>query len=256
MLLFRPRQRAEFSTSTGIMGELERLGRRMRAAPLAAPILLAVGLGAGQVTSRALAVDVTEAVREVTEKEAPPGHLEAISDRMNAMSADGDRTVEYVTMYREHVQPVETVLRRHGISRAIARKISWPLVEQSYEKGLDPATVVSVVLIESGGKPTARSFVGAQGLMQVMPLWIGTWRQCGMDLYNVKDNLCNGTSILAYYLRRHGTERAALLGYNGCVRGTNTPNCHTYPDKIWKLREQIKKEIVREKAKVVRTQAD
>ena len=238
------------------MGELERLGRHLRAAPLAAPILLAVGLGAGQVTSRALGIEGTEAVRATTEPEVPRGHLEAISDRMYAMSADGNRTVEYVTMYREHVQPVETVLRRHGISRAIARKISWPLVEQSYEKGLDPATVVSIVLVESGGKPTARSFVGAQGLMQVMPLWIGTWRKCGMDLYAINDNLCNGTSILAWYLRKHGTEREALLGYNGCVRGTNTPNCHTYPDKVWRLREQIKREITREKAKIVKTQAD
>lgn len=233
------------------MGELERLVRHLRAAPLAAPILLAVGLGAGQVTNRALAVDPSEAVVEATE-EVPRGHLEAISERMHAMRADGERTVDYVTMYREHVQPVESVLRRHGISRAVARKISWPLVEQSYAKELDPATVVAVVLVESGGKPTARSFVGARGLMQIMPLWIGTWRECGMDLYNVKDNLCNGTSILKYYLRRHGTEREALLGYNGCVRGTNTPNCHTYPDKVWRLREQIKQEITREKAKRTR----
>jgi hypothetical protein len=254
MLLFRPRQRAELSNSHGIMGELERLARHLRAAPLAAPILLLVGLGAGQVTNRALGVNA--AVPDVVENAAPAGHLESISSRMHAMSDDGDRTVEYVTMYREHVQPVETVLRRHGISRGIARQISWPLVELSYEKGLDPATVVSIVLVESGGKPTARSFVGAQGLMQVMPFWSGTWRQCGKNLYDVKDNLCNGTSILAWYLRKHGDERTALLGYNGCVRGSNTPNCHTYPDKVWRLREQIKREIGKEKAKVVRTQAD
>jgi hypothetical protein len=24
----------------------------------------------------------------------------------------------------------------------------------------------------------------------------------------------------------------ALLRYNGCVRGTNTPRCHTYPSKV------------------------
>jgi hypothetical protein len=23
-----------------------------------------------------------------------------------------------------------------------------------------------------------------------------------------------------------------LLRYNGCVRGTNTPRCHTYPTKV------------------------
>jgi hypothetical protein len=24
----------------------------------------------------------------------------------------------------------------------------------------------------------------------------------------------------------------ALLRYNGCVKGTNTPRCHTYPSKV------------------------
>jgi len=26
--------------------------------------------------------------------------------------------------------------------------------------------------------------------------------------------------------------RVALLRYNGCVRGRNTPNCHLYDDKV------------------------
>jgi hypothetical protein len=26
--------------------------------------------------------------------------------------------------------------------------------------------------------------------------------------------------------------RTALLRYNGCVTGSNTPNCKTYPDKV------------------------
>jgi len=230
-----------------MMEELERLIRRMRALPLAAPILLLVGLGAGKVTNSALGF--TETSLETADA-GVKAHLEAVSERMNAMNADGDRTVAYVKMYREHVEPVERVLQRHGISGKVARAISWPLVEQSYSKGLDPATVVSVLLIESGGKPTARSPVGARGLMQVMPLWLGSWK-CGRDLYAIEDNICNGTSILAWYLKRHGTEQQALLGYNGCVRGTNTPNCHTYPNKIWKLREQVKGEITREREKIM-----
>jgi hypothetical protein len=80
--------------------------------------------------------------------------------------------------------------------------------------------------------------------MQVMPFWGGKWRGCGGDLYAIDDNLCNGTSILAWYLRRNpNDERKALLGYNGCVRGTVTPNCFTYPDKIMRLRHQIGREI-------------
>ena len=95
------------------------------------------------------------------------------------------------------------------------------------------------MLMESGGKPTARSNVGAAGLMQVMPFWAGKWRGCGTDLYDVEDNLCNGTNILAMYLRQKGDERSALPGYNGCVRGTNTRDCFRYPDKVARIRAGI-----------------
>ena len=30
----------------------------------------------------------------------------------------------------------------------------------------------------------------------------------------------------------------ALLRYNGCVKGTNTPHCHTYSGKVLKFAEQ------------------
>jgi soluble lytic murein transglycosylase-like protein len=80
--------------------------------------------------------------------------------------------------------------------------------------------------------------------MQVMPSWAGHWRGCGRNLYDIEDNLCHGTRILAWYIERFGgDERRALLGYNGCVRGTNTPNCKTYPDKIDRVRRQIRNEL-------------
>ena len=120
--------------------------------------------------------------------------------------------------------------------------MAWPLVEQSYARGLDPATVVAVVLVESSGKPTATSFVGARGLMQIMPMHEGQWG-CGRDLYDIEANLCHGTRILAWNLRRfRGDEDRALLAYNGCVNGTNTPNCHTYPSKVRRIRERVRAE--------------
>ncbi|MGQ0561989.1 MAG: lytic transglycosylase domain-containing protein [Gemmatimonadota bacterium] len=226
-----------------MMEELELIWRRVRTLALGAPVLLLAGFGAGEATKGLLEVPADKAVRFTTEKEVPRIHLEALSSRMHSIAASGEATVDYVTLYREHVEPVEKVLLRHGISSARARKISWPLVQESSRRGVDPATTAAILLVESEGNPKARSSVGARGLMQVMPLWIGHWRNCGRDLYDIEDNICNGTSILAWYLRSHGDERSALLGYNGCVRGTNTPNCHTYPNKIWRLREQIKREI-------------
>ena len=226
-----------------MMEELEQLWRRLRGLAHVAPVLLLVGFSAGEVTNRILEVPADKTVRLTTEKEVPRVHIEALAGTMQRIRGEGHKTVEYVTLYREHVEPVEKVLRRRGISESTARKISWPLVEESYSRNLEPATVISIMLIESEGKPTARSFVGAAGLMQVMPFWSGHWKNCGRDLYEIKANLCNGTSILAWYFRSFESERKALLGYNGCVRGTNTPRCHTYPDKVDRLRTQIRNEL-------------
>lgn len=251
MPLFRRREKEDSTRpSRGTLDELEVLFRRLRALPLAAPVLLLVGFGVGNVTNKALAATKSTTAPVIMEAEAPRVHLEALSARMRSLRDAGDRTFDYVTLYREQVEPVETVLRRRGVPERYVRQISWPLVENSYAKGIDPATVVAVMMMESGGKPTARSSVGARGLMQVMPFWAGRWRGCGSDLYNIEENICNGTSILAWYMRSHPNEHQALLGYNGCVRGTNTPNCFTYPDKVLRLREQIKREIQREQAQI------
>lgn len=251
MFGFRRKEAASSSASCGMMEEMERLWRRVRALAHVAPVLLLVGFGTGEIADRVLAVPEDKAVRISPIKEVEGMRLDALAGTMERIRGEGQKTVSYVSLYREHVEPVERVLRRHGISEATARKISWPLVEESYERNLDPATVMSIMLIESEGKPTAKSFVGARGLMQVMPFWAGRWRGCGSDLYDIESNLCNGTAILAWYFRNFSDERSALLGYNGCVRGTNTPRCHTYPDKVARLRDRIRRELEMEKMRTV-----
>jgi soluble lytic murein transglycosylase-like protein len=239
------RRKSDFEAPvrTGFAEELERWKRRARALPLAAPILLAVGFSAGNLTNRAIALPEGTEIREPTAEYVPRVRLDALSETLSDLRQDGEKTVKYVTRYQDDVAPVEQVLRRRGVPSATARRVAWPLVENADKHNLEPATVLSIMLMESGGKPTARSNVGAAGLMQVMPFWSGKWRGCGTDLYDVEDNLCNGTNILAMYLRQKGDERSALLGYNGCVRGTNTPNCHTYPDKFTRLKTQVQREM-------------
>ena len=246
--MFRSRRPVDRGERAGIVEDLEKLIKRFRALPLAAPILLMVGFGAGEITKRDLKTPENQPVRWATERSVAAVHLDALTATFKAMRDAGNRTVEEVSFYKTQVAPVEKVLRRRGLSPSMAKQIARPLVEQADNQNVDPALVVAVLMVESGGKVTARSAVGARGLMQVMPGWVGTWRNCGRDLYDIKDNLCNGTSILAWYIEQHGTEREALLGYNGCVRGTNTPNCHTYPDKIWRLREQIRRDLDNERA--------
>jgi hypothetical protein len=243
MKLFSRSYSPDRDERTGIFEDLEQLLRRIRTVGLAAPLLLVVGFGVGKEATGQLEAPQNVSRVAVTEV-APRVHLELLSRHMERLQDTGAQTEGHVALYQEHVAPVEAVLRRRGVSESMARQVAWPLVQHSYRRGLDPAFVLSVVLIESGGKPRATSFVGARGLMQVMPLWTGHWRNCGQDLYDIEANLCTGTSILAWYLSRSpGDENKALLGYNGCVRGTNTPNCFTYPQKVTRLKHQVQREM-------------
>ncbi len=242
MLLKRKKSEGGLSQGTTLVEDLERLWRRVRALPLVAPLLLFAGLGAGDLTNGAL--DAPASSADARMSDVARIELRALSERLRSTRSSGAVTEDYIAVYQEHVEPVERVLRNRGISREYARQIAWPVVEYSSAQGLPIETVISVILIESGGRPRATSPVGARGLMQIMPFWSGHWRACGSDLYDIDANLCNGTRILEYYYDRFGgDERRALLGYNGCVRGTNTPNCHTYPDKIQRVRVQIEREL-------------
>lgn len=216
--------------------------RKARIVPLAAPIFLICGFALGEATASALALPEYEPVR-VQERTAW-FQLEGLSRFFGRLREQGAVTHEFVLTYRDHVAPVERVLERRGVESDLARRVAWPLVEYSHQNQLDPAMVLSIMWIESRGRPDATSFMGARGLMQVMPMHRGRWRGCGRDLYAIDDNLCYGTSILAWYLRHYGgDERRALLGYNGCVRGTNTADCFRYPQKVWAIRDQVRREL-------------
>jgi hypothetical protein len=238
------RRRLAPAQKLGMVEELERLLKRALVLPvILLPVLLLTGLSLGKVTTRGIMLPEGAPVRIAAAAHTPRHHLEALSSYMSAVRAKGLDTEEYVLLYRNHVRPVEQSLRDWGLDPELSRRVAWPLVENSYERGLDPATVVAILLIESSGRPDATSFVGARGLMQVMPMHRGRWHGCGDDLYDIESNLCYGTSILAWFLGRYGgDERRALLSYNGCVRGTNTPNCHTYPAKVRQLRDRIQRE--------------
>jgi hypothetical protein len=240
------RRNAPASGRSDLLGQLERLLKHIRIVPLAAPVLLFAGFGLGKVTTRALELPARAAMHDPDHaREVPRVQIEALTRSMSTLRVDGARTVDYVTLYRNHILPVEQVLRQRGISGTTARRMAWPLVQHANRKGLDPAMVVSVLLVESEGNPHATNgHSGARGLMQVMPFWAGQWRGCGTNLYSIDDNLCTGTSILAWYIDHNdANEHRALLGYNGCVHGTVTPDCHKYPLRIERLRQQIDREI-------------
>jgi soluble lytic murein transglycosylase-like protein len=81
------------------------------------------------------------------------------------------------------------------------------------QHSLDPALVKAVVHVESAFNPTARSRMGAMGLMQLMP---GTAKRFGVwNAYAPEQNLKGGTKYLRWLLDRYkGDERKAVAAYN------------------------------------------
>jgi soluble lytic murein transglycosylase-like protein len=127
------------------------------------------------------------------------------------------------------------------MDQARADSLSYYAVREAYLDGVPPAVVFGVMLTENSlFVSNALSNVGAVGLMQVYPkIWLKALAtKFGTNLAADSTNLKYGIYILSHYIKSDSgkvTSKAAttgLLHYNGCVKGTNTPNCHGYPGKV------------------------
>jgi hypothetical protein len=138
----------------------------------------------------------------------------------------------------------EDLMRTGQLDSARADSIAQFAVREAFIRNISPAIVFGVMLTENAKFISgAMSNVGAVGLMQVYPkVWLKKQYidSLGADLASDSTNVRYGVFILGQYFHprtRSGDVRTrdyrdALLRYNGCVRGTNTPNCKSYPDKV------------------------
>jgi soluble lytic murein transglycosylase-like protein len=142
-------------------------------------------------------------------------------------------------------RPLERFLGRYNTDRVLVRRISRAVVRESRRQQVPPSLIAAVLVTENTTlRPEALSSVGAQGLMQVMPMHAGAQLCQSSDLVDVDSNICHGTLILARDLRRTTSSTAALLRYNGCVRGTNTPDCHRYPSRVLAKADIVRRELL------------
>jgi Transglycosylase SLT domain len=133
------------------------------------------------------------------------------------------------------------LMKTGRMSQERADSIAYYAVREAYLNQIPPAVVFGVMLTENAKFVSgAMSNVGAVGLMQVYPkIWLKALRdKFGSDLASDSTNLKYGIYILRQYVKSDSgrvTPRdlsKGLLKYNGCVHGTNTPNCRTYPNKV------------------------
>jgi soluble lytic murein transglycosylase-like protein len=91
--------------------------------------------------------------------------------------------------------------------------LDWIIFRAGEKAGVDPRFIHAVIKQESKYNPKAVSYVGAQGLMQMMP---ATAKRFGLkDPFNATANVEAGTKYLKWLLKRFdGDVSLALAGYN------------------------------------------
>jgi transglycosylase-like protein with SLT domain len=168
-----------------------------------------------------------------------------IEPRAPWIDADADVSLKTPQFLLDRELFAMDLLRTGYVSQSRARALADVAVREAYTRRLPPALVLGVMLTENDElKTAARSRVGAVGLMQVYPKH---WRDAlgkkfGTNVHTDSTNLKYGIFILGWVTGRAAKKvddrddawRRALLRYNGCVRGTNTPDCAKYPDVVRK----------------------
>ncbi len=88
-----------------------------------------------------------------------------------------------------------------------------PLIDEAaYTTGIDPALLMAVIDVESGGNAQAVSPKGASGLMQLMPSTAA--RHGALNVFDPKQNIAAGARYLARLLQQFHDLPLALAAYN------------------------------------------
>ena len=200
----------------------------LRAWAVRATIVLPCAIVAVVALTASVAPSVFGSIAVSNNHTAPDALMTRALDVKHALTS-----VDHVVTDR--IEPLARVLVTYRNDERLARRIATALVREAQRANLETDILLAVLLVENPWlDPGARSSVGARGLMQVMPGHQGKWKNCPGSLDEIESNICYGAQIFRSYLREEkGAVEAALLRYNGCVRSTNTPNCHAYPSAVF-----------------------
>ncbi|MDO4682306.1 MAG: lytic transglycosylase domain-containing protein [Lautropia sp.] len=145
--------------------------------------------------------------------------------------------------------PIRLNRSQRGVVQHISRKYRVQpasverYVSYAYQSGraykLDPYLILAVMATESSFNPRAESRVGAQGLMQVHTrVHKDRFKPYGSTkmVWQPRVNIQVGTSILADYIKRYGSERRALKAYVGAA---NLSHDFGYGRKVLKRRDEF-----------------
>jgi hypothetical protein len=117
------------------------------------------------------------------------------------------------------VTKVLHIIKKHAPRNENANSLAQAIVRESTEQSYDPLFVAAVIKSESTFNTLARSHVGAQGLMQIMPktgAWLANIQKMPRgDLTHVGYNLKLGIKYLKQLEQGYGGDRVfTLIAYN------------------------------------------
>jgi len=205
------------------------------------PFLVALSL-----TMLVAAVQWTPRFRPLAERQAESLVMgqEAATPFRVPTRVDSAALERHVVARFEH-WPLARIFFSRTKERAMSERIARAIVKEANYLEVEPSLLAGVLLTENAPlDASARSSQGAIGLMQVMGFHAGEYDCDSDDLLQVEANICHGARVFGYYLKRTGNVRRALLRYNGCVSGTNTPNCRRYPTKVLRNARQVRRELL------------
>ena len=124
-----------------------------------------------------------------------------------------------------HLQPVVTAFyleHSYGLPFSKAAQYASATISAAIEFDIPVSILAAQVVVESSVNPKARSYVGALGLIQVMPFWVNELPDMGVnvrnsaDLYDPYISLMAGAAIYAHYFYTVGEGNVfdTLAAYN------------------------------------------
>jgi len=108
---------------------------------------------------------------------------------------------------------MQSKIESYGVGSKKASRLAPVVLRYAEEHRIDPNLLVAQIYVESAFKAKARSYMGASGLMQVMPFW-----------------------TRSHYIEKCGGLERGLACYNGGYRALHSPKPETiaYVKKVLK----------------------
>ncbi len=161
----------------------------------------------------------------------------ALVSGRNPASVEGLGRASGAQVARDEASRISAIVRRMNpaLSEPESTRIGRAVLNSSARFDLDPELVTAVLLVESGGRPWARSPKGAVGLMQVMP-HMASGMQIAGNLTIIESNIEAGCSILAGNIRRLGESDGISAYFWGSeIRGVD------YLDRVREARAVVRR---------------